>query len=106
MGVPNIHLIQKLVQTNVYIVLIIRKTICYPEFPPCIFIRYNPDTYRDHKGTASKTPNGTRHEILVKLVQFCIKWENVLGLKVKYLFYDGFDESDMTFENLEKEDVL
>ena len=58
----------------------------FPEFPPCIFIRYNPDSYKDHKGTASKTPNGTRHELLVKWVQFCIKWENVRGLKVKYLF--------------------
>jgi hypothetical protein len=78
----------------------------YPELPPCIFIRYNPDNYTNNKGNIIKNGTTYRQELLVKWVKFCIKWENVTGLKVKYLFYDGFDESDISFEDVNKEDLI
>lgn len=78
----------------------------YPEFPPCIFIRYNPDTFKNKNGVLSKISNTKRHELLIKWVQRCIDFNDVKGLLVKYLFYDGFYETDASFETLHKEDVL
>ena len=72
---------------------------------PIIFIRYNPDGYKDCNNIKGMIPPKKRQETLVKWIKKCFRhtWEN--GIYVKYLFYDGYNESDSNFIKLEEKDL-
>jgi len=78
----------------------------FAEFPPCIWIRYNPDNFKDENGKPVKIITSKRHDILVKWVKRCLRDEKTVGVKVKYLFYDEYKETDGIFDIIEKEEVL
>ena len=73
---------------------------------PVIFIRYNPDDFKNTDGKKSKITNVKRHTTLVKWVKKCFrtKWEQ--GIYIKYLFYDEYDETNTTFSKITEVDVL
>jgi hypothetical protein len=73
---------------------------------PIVFLRYNPDTYKDSEGKKGSVPNKKRHDTLVRWVKKCLrmKWEQ--GIHVKYLFYDGYDETDGNFHTIMEADVV
>lgn len=80
---------------------------------PVIFIRYNPDNYSDVRGKKGVIINTKRHDLLIKWVKKCINNDLasssnqvISNLRVKYLFYDGFDETDGNFVNISEKDVL
>ncbi len=69
---------------------------------PVIFIRYNPDTFKDGTGTYVKIPEQKRQDVLRRWVKHCIEqttWSN--PLQIKYLFYDGYVESDIKLDALD-----
>jgi hypothetical protein len=62
---------------------------------PCVFIRYNPDQYRDHNDNLIKSTAG-REKILSDLVRGLSNRDPIKNpiedsLSVYYLFYDGYD---------------
>ena len=71
---------------------------------PVTWIRYNPDGFKV-KGKVAKYTNKKRHELLIRWVRKCIR-ESIDGVRVKYLFYDDFSESDANFVFLTEKDVL
>jgi hypothetical protein len=80
---------------------------------PVIFLRYNPDSYIDTNGKRGKIPLTKRQDILIKWVQKCItnnlassSSEKISNLRVKYLFYDGFNETDSNFVNIYENDII
>ena len=70
---------------------------------PLVFIRYNPDSYR-LAGKLVKTPDQTRHDTLIRWVKKCMTDVPANGIWVKYLFYDDYQESDITFQQLTERD--
>jgi hypothetical protein len=63
---------------------------------PLIFIRYNPDNYKDNIGTLVKgyQHNKDREKLLIELIiKLLDKQDRVDPLSVIYLFYDGFDST-------------
>jgi len=61
---------------------------------PLVFIRYNPDNFRDHLGTLvrGKQINKDREKILVDLIMRLLnKKDELPPLSVIHLFYDGYD---------------
>jgi len=62
---------------------------------PLTFIRYNPDSYRVD-GHSVKIPDPKRHTTLIKWTQKYISDIPKEGIYVKYLFYDGYNEADIT----------
>jgi hypothetical protein len=75
-------------------------------FRPCIFIRYNPDNFTDKNGKIVNITPSKRHDILTRWVKKCLRMEETVGVKVKYLFYDGHDDTDRVFQEIKEEDVL
>jgi hypothetical protein len=71
---------------------------------PVTWIRYNPDNFRV-QGKMAKYTIKRRQELLIKLVRKCIR-EKSEGVRVKYLFYNNFSESDDSFVTLTESDVL
>lgn len=73
---------------------------------PVIFIRYNPDDFKNKDGNKIKITNVKRHNTLIKWVKKCFrtKWDQ--GIHVKYLFYDEYDESNSVFSKISEIDVL
>jgi hypothetical protein len=71
---------------------------------PCIFIRYNPDAFY-RNGKIVKMSPSSRHTILVKWIKKCLR-EKPSGFVAKYLFYDDFDESDVSFTPITEQDVI
>lgn len=73
---------------------------------PIVFLRYNPDGYKDADGAKAKMPPKRRHDILIRWVKQCLrkKWDK--GIHVKYLFYDGYQESDGTVMTLSDLDII
>ena len=73
---------------------------------PVIFIRYNPDNFKNKNNRIVKLPTTKRHTILIKWINkyFEMKWNN--GLYVKYLFYDGYEESDASIMTIIEKDVI
>ncbi len=68
---------------------------------PCIFLRWNPDNFRV-KGIINKKYNmKERLKLLVKWLEKCFTMipdkEGLLPVKYKYLFYDEYDETDISF---------
>ena len=70
---------------------------------PSIFIRYNPDSYRVG-GTIVKTSDQQRHSTLIRWVKKCMTDVPNDGIWVKYLFYDGYEESNIVFQQLTEKD--
>uniref|UniRef100_A0A6C0KF38 Uncharacterized protein n=1 Tax=viral metagenome TaxID=1070528 RepID=A0A6C0KF38_9ZZZZ len=73
---------------------------------PCIFIRYNPDNFTNKDGKNVKITQSKRHDILIRWVKRCMRMVDTSGLIVKYLFYDGHDDTDSVFNEIKEEDVL
>jgi hypothetical protein len=62
---------------------------------PCVFVRYNPDQYRDHNNNLIKSTAG-REKILADLVRGLSNRDPIKNpiedsLSVYYLYYDGYD---------------
>jgi hypothetical protein len=70
---------------------------------PLVFIRYNPDSYRVD-GKVAKTPDQQRHDTLIRWVNKCIQDVPESGIWVKYLFYDDYKESDISFKKITEDD--
>ncbi|NBP66727.1 MAG: hypothetical protein EBU66_19025, partial [Bacteroidetes bacterium] len=72
---------------------------------PVVWIRYNPDTFKDNTNKIVKIPTQKRHETLVQWIKKAIRmtWSN--GIHVKYLFYDGYDSTDSTFRLLRHDEI-
>jgi hypothetical protein len=73
---------------------------------PIVFLRYNPDGFKDKDGKKGNIPNKKRHDILIRWVKKCIrtKWSD--GIHVKYLFYDGYIETNSDFKQIKECDIL
>ena len=74
-----------------------------------IFIRYNPDSFKDTKGKLVKISQSKREDILLKWIEHSFKevpekCEDMV--RVKYLFYDGWKEEDIDYQKLTEKDVL
>ena len=62
---------------------------------PIIFIRYNPDNFKDDKNKTKRLSQSKREEILIKWLN---KYKNEglkYNLSVNYLFYDGWKEGEV-----------
>lgn len=73
---------------------------------PCIFLRWNPDNFRVNGMLNKKYNNKDRLKLLVKWIQQCFTMvpdKYITPVKYKYLFYDNFDETDISF--LEIDDI-
>jgi hypothetical protein len=61
---------------------------------PIVFIRFNPDGYKDHKGTYKNTNIKSRLPILLQEIETHIKRiekeENKDYLEIHKLYYDGY----------------
>jgi hypothetical protein len=69
--------------------------------PKIIFIRYNPDTYREND-KLTKIPQSEKELQLVKWLQHYEQIENVKHhLSVHYLFYDNHTETGTTCEKID-----
>ena len=59
---------------------------------PCIFIRFNPDSYKTSKGKTGQSTPETQKETLLNCVTKLLKSLNApRDVSVLYLFYDGWD---------------
>ncbi len=80
---------------------------------PAIFIRWNPDNF-NVKGSEGprvlrinkKYNNARRLEMLVKWVKYCMKLEVKQGVIYKKLFYDEYEEDDMSFKKIEETSLI
>lgn len=75
----------------------------------CIFIRYNPDKFKNHLNKIVNPNEVIREKILLKWIEHSMKSipdkkEDIL--RVKYLFYDGWNEKDRSFQILTEKDVI
>jgi hypothetical protein len=74
---------------------------------PAIFIRWNPDNFKVNGSIVKKYNNDKRLEMLVKWVKYCSKMKVNLGEVVyKKLFYDEYEETDMTFKKIEEATLI
>jgi len=67
---------------------------------PCIFLRFNPDNFRINN-KIQKINMNERLKLLVKWIEKCsemIPTSNLEPVKYKYLFYDDFDQTDISFK--------
>jgi len=69
---------------------------------PVLFLRYNPDAY---KGV--KVIEVERRETLVRWIKACLVYEEwMVGIQVKYLFYDQYDPTCMAWTTVSEQDVI
>jgi hypothetical protein len=69
---------------------------------PVLYIRYNPDSYKGVKVTEPE-----RRETLVRWINSCLTYQEwMVGVQVKYLFYDGYDQACVKWEQITEKDVL
>jgi hypothetical protein len=73
--------------------------------PRVVFIRYNPDVFRV-KDKVVTMGDQKRHKCLLQWVKHYLKNQPENPLEVKYLFYDGYDESDQTIMSICEQDVM
>jgi hypothetical protein len=73
---------------------------------PVVFIRYNPDELKDVDQHKVKISSSKRHLLLIKWIKTIFRMEWKQGIYVKYLFYDGFQESNIDFLSISEKDVL
>ena len=71
------------------------------------------DSYIDTNDKRRKIIISKRQDILIKWVQKCItndlassSNDKIFNLRVKYLFYDGFNETNEDFINIYENDVI
>jgi len=68
---------------------------------PVIFLRFNPDNFRV-KGNLQKVNMQKRLEILCKWVNYCLNLKekdlSMNQIRIKHLFYDEYDETNIDFE--------
>jgi hypothetical protein len=64
---------------------------------PVIFIRYNPDSYKDIKGEKDKIDNIKREEILLKWIEKARDNIPKSLCNIIYLFYDGYNKKIKEF---------
>ena len=53
-----------------------------------------------------KYNNSKRLEILVKWIRYCMKMEVDPGVIYKKLFYDEYEEGDISFNKIEEADLI
>lgn len=70
-----------------------------------LYIRYNPDNYRDSQNRQMKTPQTTREETLVRWIKYLPNNFPKEKLSVLFLFYDGYEESHRTIHPLDPYDL-
>jgi hypothetical protein len=73
---------------------------------PTIFIRWNPDSFSIKGSINKKYNNQKRLEILVKWVRYCIKMNVEPGVIYKKLFYDEYEEENISFKKIEEDNLL
>ena len=69
--------------------------ITYALGMPTIFVRYNPDSFKDSRGRKVEMTDNKRHNILIKWLKFIMDSppQNMDEyLRVLYICYDDFDE--------------
>ena len=71
---------------------------------PVIFLRFNPDAFKI-KGASQKVNMQKRLDILAKWVSKCLNLGWILGedessIRIKHLFYDDYNETDIEFEEI------
>jgi hypothetical protein len=67
---------------------------------PCIFLRWNPDNFTVNGVINKKYNNRERLKLLVKWIEHCFTMvpdKYLSPVKYKYLFYDNFNEADISF---------
>lgn len=67
---------------------------------PCIFLRFNPDNFRV-KTKLQNINMAQRMELLSKWVEKCFKMINTQGILYKFLYYDEYIETDLSFNILD-----
>ncbi len=73
---------------------------------PVVFIRYNPDSFSSN-GKTIKVRDQIRHNVLLRWMKHCLNTKDWLyPLQVKYLFYDGHDDTDTIFRELKIADLF
>lgn len=79
-----------------------------------IFIRYNPDAFRDNDGKVCKVPKAPRQDNLLRWVRHCLQSapENKQDfLRIIYLYYDAYDQAkekliNLDLSNYSKEEMI
>jgi len=74
----------------------------------CIFIRWNPDTFRLNGKTSHTFTQEKRLETLVKWIKYCINLQIDKESPPRYiqLFFDDYDETNVDFTIIKEKDVL
>jgi hypothetical protein len=70
---------------------------------PTLFIRYNPDSFKDHNGKNAKISDMKRKELLLKWIEHCKTLHPTSSadfLRVIYLFYDGFNPNNVSIQSI------
>jgi len=73
---------------------------------PAIFLRWNPDNFNIKGSIVKKYNNARRLEMLVKWVKYCMKLEVSSGAIYKKLFYDEYEEDEMSFKKIEETSLI
>jgi hypothetical protein len=73
---------------------------------PAIFIRWNPDEFKVNGIIIKKYNNDKRLGMLVKWVKYCFKFEVISGVMYKKLFYDEYQEDELTFKKIKEIELI
>ena len=74
---------------------------------PVIFLRFNPDNFKVN-GKLQKLNMQKRLDILSKWVSYCLNLKedfNVPSIRIKYLFYDEYEETNSEFIQFNDNDI-
>jgi len=58
---------------------------------PVIWIRFNPDSYKDYANNKCRGNTSERHSTLIKFINMCKNYTPTETLSVIYLYYDGYN---------------
>jgi hypothetical protein len=73
---------------------------------PILFIRWNPDNFKVNDRIIKKYNIDKRLEILVEFINYCIKIKVEQGVIYKKLFYDEYEEGDISFKKINEKELL
>jgi hypothetical protein len=73
---------------------------------PAIFLRWNPDNFKMNGSTVKRYNIDKRLEMLVKWIRYCIKMKLEPGVIYKKLFYDDYEDGDMSFKKINETELL
>ena len=73
---------------------------------PAIFLRWNPDNFKVNESIVKKYNNDKRLELLVKWIKYCFKMNISSRVVYKKLFYDEYEEENMSFKKIEELELL